>query len=80
MNRNFIETNVVVVAIILYMIVYGIITIWKPAFLYKPDNSLRQFGIGYKSKTILPMWLFALLSGIICYLAAIYYMEFQRYI
>ncbi len=80
MNRNFIETNVVVVAIILYMIVYGIITIWKPAFLYKPDNSLRQFGIGYKSKTILPMWLFALLSGIICYLAVIYYMEFQRYI
>lgn len=80
MNRNFIETNVVLVAIILYVIVYGIVTIWKPSFLYKPDKTLRQFGVGYKSKTILPMWLFALLSGVICYLAVLYYMEFQQYI
>lgn len=80
MNKNFLETNVVLVAIVLYVIVYAMAVIWKPAFLYKPDNTLRQFGVGYKTKTILPMWLFAFLVAILCYLAVIYYLEFQQYI
>lgn len=80
MNRNFIQTNAVMVAIILYVIIYGVVVLAQPSFLYKTDTTLRQFGVGYRNKTILPMWLFAVILGIICYLAVIYYMEFQQYI
>ena len=80
MNRNFLQTNVVMVAIILYIVAYGLIIMVRPSFLYKSDNTLRQFGIGYKNKTILPMWLFAFIMGVVCYLAVIYYLEFQQYI
>lgn len=80
MNRNFLQTNVVAVAIILFLIFYGVIQYIKPAFLYNTDGSLRVFGVGYRNKTILPMWLFSLVLAILCYLAVLYYLEFQQYI
>ena len=80
MNRNFLQTNVVAVAIILFLIFYGVVQYMKPGFLYNTDGSLRVFGVGYRNKTILPMWLFSLVLAILCYLAVLYYLEFQQYI
>ena len=80
MNRNFLQTNVVAVAIILFLIFYGVVQYMKPAFLYNTDGSLRVFGVGYRNKTILPMWLFSLVLAILCYLAVLYYLEFQQYV
>lgn len=45
----------------------------KPSFLYNKDSSLRQFGIGYKNKTILPLWLFSIILGILIYMLVLYY-------
>ena len=80
MNRNFAQTNVPLVALILFFVIYGIVATTQPSFLYKQDKSLRQFGVGYRNKTILPMWLFSLLLGVLCYLVVIYYLEYQQYI
>lgn len=80
MNRNFLKTNVVLAAIVLYVVIYAIFVYAQPSFLYKSDNTLRQFGVGFRNKTILPMWLLSLLLGILSYLAVIYYLEFQQYI
>jgi hypothetical protein len=80
MNNNFLQTNVLVVAVILFIIFYGLIIYMQPSFLYKDDGTLRQFGVGYKNKTILPIWLLSFILGIICYLIVLYYLEFQQYI
>ena len=45
----------------------------KPSFLYNKDSSLRQFGIGYKNNTILPLWLFSIILGILIYMLVLYY-------
>ena len=74
------QSNIVTIAIVLFMTCYGILFYVKPSFLYHPNGGLRTFGVGYKNKTILPMWLLSLLLGIICYLAVLYYFEFQQYI
>ena len=52
MNRNFLKTNVVLAAIVIYIILYGTVVLTQPSFLYKPDSTLRQFGVGYRNKTI----------------------------
>ena len=80
MNRNFLKTNEVLAAIVIYIILYGTVVLAQPSFLYKPDSTLRQFGVGYRNKTILPMWLLSLILGIVSYLAVIYYMEYQQLI
>jgi hypothetical protein len=75
MNQIFVRQNVTLVAIILFIIVFAIIQYIKPDFLYNTDGSVREFGIGYKNKTILPLWLLSIILGILSYLIVLYYLS-----
>ncbi len=78
MYRNYIRQNITLFAIILFIIIYGLIQLFKPACFYNKDGSIREFGIGYKNKTILPIWLLSIILGILCYLAVMYYVVHPR--
>ena len=73
MNVNYIRENATLISIIIFLIVFGLIQMAKPAFLYNKDGSIREFGIGYRNKTILPIWLLAIVLGILSYLAVVFY-------
>lgn len=75
MNKTYIRENITLIAVILFIIIFGIIQIMKPACFYNRDGSIREFGIGYRNKTILPIWLLSLILGILCYLAVLYYVN-----
>lgn len=60
-------------AIAVFCIIYAALFYMKPAFLYTPDGELKSFGVGYSRRTILPMWLVAILLGICSYLWVHYY-------
>jgi hypothetical protein len=60
-------------SIILFLIIYYIIQYDRPLFIYNTNGTLRQFGVGYKKKTILPIWLLAILLAIISYMVIKYY-------
>ena len=72
MNRTYIRENITLISIILFVMMFGLIIMMKPAFLYNRDGSIREFGVGYKNKTILPIWLLSLILGILCYLTVFY--------
>jgi len=74
MHHQFIRNNPVVVSILLFFVVFGIFMMLKPDFLFKNDGSIREFGVGYKNKTILPIWLLAIILGILSYLFVLYYL------
>jgi hypothetical protein len=78
MYRNLIRQNVTFVSIFLFLVIFGIVQMMKPAFLYNKDGSVREFGIGYKNKTILPIWLFSILLGILCYLSILYFITYPK--
>jgi len=69
----FIKKYQTLMSIILFLIIYFIIQYDKPLFIYNSDGTLRQFGVGYKKKTILPIWLLAILLAIISYMVVKYY-------
>ena len=50
----------------------------KPAFLYNRDGSIRDFGVGYKNKTIVPLWLFSIILSIFSYLFVLYYLAYPK--
>ena len=75
MYRTLIRENITLVSIILFVIIFGTIQMMKPACFYNRDGSIREFGIGYRNKTILPIWLLSLVLGILCYLAVLYYVN-----
>ena len=67
-----IRNNLAGSAILLYVIVFMLVQYMNPSFLYNEDGSLREFGIGYSSKSVLPIWLVAIILGIISYLTVYY--------
>ena len=70
--KTLIRNNLAGTAIILYVIVFMLIQYMNPSFLYNEDGSLREFGVGYSSKTVLPIWLVAIILGILSYLTVYY--------
>lgn len=65
------------IAIFVFIILFIFIHIMKPSFLYKQDGSLREFGIGYRNKTVVPMWLVVLILSIFSYFGALWFTHFQ---
>lgn len=78
MLRTFTRNNTTLVSIIIFLVIFMIFQMLKPAFLYNKDGSLREFGIGYKNKTIVPLWLFSIILGILCYVLVLYYLVHPR--
>jgi len=74
MNHTYIRENLPLLSIILFIIVFAAIQSVKPDFLYNKDGSIREFGVGYKNKTILPIWLLSLILGITSYLLVMFYL------
>ena len=75
MLKTYIRENITLFAIILFIIIFGTIQLMKPNCFYNKNGSLRDFGVGYRNKTILPVWLLSIILGILCYLAVLYYIS-----
>jgi hypothetical protein len=56
------------------MVLYGVTIAFKPHFLYNKDGSLREFGVGFRRKTVIPAWLLAIVLGIVSYFFVLYYL------
>jgi len=68
--------NKVALAILLFIVLYGIFYMTKPAFAYNEDGSMKPFGLGYKNKTVVPSWLISILLGILCYYSVMVYFTY----
>jgi len=80
MLRTFARNNIPLMSIIIFIITFGSIQLIKPDFLYKKDGSIREFGVGYKNKTIMPVWLFSIILGILSYIVVLYYLTYPKII
>jgi uncharacterized BrkB/YihY/UPF0761 family membrane protein len=78
MNRNFIRRNITSVAIIIFVVVYALIVLSKTSLIFNKDGSLREFGVGYSTRSVLPAWLVAILIAIISYFTVLYYISMPR--
>jgi hypothetical protein len=76
MNKTYIREHATLFAIVLFLIIFGFIQVMKPSFLYNTDGSIREFGVGYKNKTIMPVWLVSIILGILCYIAVLAYVAY----
>lgn len=76
MNKTYIREHATLFAILLFLIIFGFIQVMKPSFLYNADGSIREFGVGYKNKTIMPIWLVSIILGILCYIAVLAYVAY----
>jgi len=57
-------------AIILFLVLFVGVHYTKPQFIYDADGGFRQFGVGFKHKTVLPIWIIAIAIAILSYIIA----------
>lgn len=78
MYTRYIRENIVLVAVVIFIAIFGFIQMLKPTCFYNRDGSVRSFGVGYKNKTILPIWLLSLVLGLLCYLGVLYFVNAHK--
>ncbi len=75
-NKSFVRVNVTNISILLFLVIFTLIHHFKPSLLYTKEGGFRQFGVGYKQKTVVPIWLVAIFLAILCYIAVLSYVLF----
>ena len=80
MISYFFEHYKIYSSLIIFFTLYLTFISYKPSFCFDEDNNLLQFGLNYKNKTILPMWLVTILIAIISYFSIYYYLHLQTII
>jgi hypothetical protein len=78
MNRLFIRNNITSISILIFVCSFLIVQYMQPAFLYDRNGALREFGLGKKNKTIIPIWLVSLVLAIFSYLFVLYYLTMPK--
>lgn len=73
MLQSIIRNNTTLSAVGIFIVIFIVIHIIQPPFLYNTDGTIREFGLGYKNKTILPLWLFSIILGILSYVFVLFY-------
>ena len=69
MNKMFVRKNKTILAITMFLVTFCIFHYFKPGFAYGRDGEFRPFGVGYKNKTVVPVWSVVIILAILCYLA-----------
>ncbi len=64
--------NRLVYSILLFLIIFSIIHYFKPGLIYNEKGGFRQFGLGYKQKTVIPIWIVSIILAVLCYLILFY--------
>ena len=75
-SKSFVRIHKANFAIALFLILFTIFHWIKPSFAYGPDGEFREFGVGYRNKTVLPVWTVAIVLAILSYLAVINYLAY----
>jgi hypothetical protein len=70
-----IRQHVVTISIIMYISIYMFIMYLKPSFLFNKNGCLREFGIGSRNKTIIPIWFLAIFIATLSYFSVMYYVS-----
>lgn len=78
MNRNFIIKNMNLAAVSIFLFLYIILVTIKPGLMFTNDGLIRDFGIGYKNKTVTPVWLITIIIAIVSYLLVYFYILYPR--
>lgn len=77
MLKGFIRYHKLSISILIFLILFSIVHMMKPTMLYNDDGSFRQFGVGYRHKTVIPIWGVSMVIAIFSYMSVMYYLAYM---
>ena len=70
---NYIRTHKLFISILLFFALFFTVHTYKPAMIYNVDGGFRPFGVGYKHKTVIPIWIVSIVLAIFSYLLVLHF-------
>ena len=70
---RFVRSHKLSTAISIFITLMIFIHFINPQIIFNKNGGFRQFGIGYREKTVLPIWFATILIAILSYLAVLFY-------
>ena len=70
--RKLLRVYKVQFAILFFLLIFSGYHYFKPGISYDSDGSFRPFGIGFKHKSVVPVWLVAIFIAILSYTFVLY--------
>mgnify|MGYP006272411399 CR=1 FL=1 len=71
LTKGFVYRNKLNIAIGIFLLLFVLVHMWKPSLIYEESGAFRQFGVGYSDKTVIPIWVVAILLAVLSYLAVL---------
>ena len=75
--KQIVRINKLSVSILIFLIIITLIHIAKPNFIYTEDGGFREFGLGYRNKTVIPIWIISIILAILTYTFVLYYLAYM---
>ena len=64
---EFLRENKLLATFILFLLMFCCLMIAKPSFAFDRHGCIKDFGLGYTNKTVLPIWILVIIFSIISY-------------
>jgi len=74
-TKQFVRYNKISIAILMFLVMFSIIHYLKPGLLYTKEGGFREFGVGYRNKTVIPIWVVSIVLAILCYFSVNVYLQ-----
>jgi len=75
--KIFIGRNKLNVSLLIFLVLFFMIHYLKPSIVYDDNGEFRPFGVGYRHKTVIPIWLVAIITAIFSYLFVLSYLAYM---
>ena len=72
--KGFVRYHKLNVTIFLFLLLFTLVHLLKPGLVYEKDGSFREFGVGYRHKTVIPIWVVSIVLAILSYLVVSWYL------
>jgi hypothetical protein len=72
--KGFVRYHKLNVTIFIFLVLFTLVHLLKPGLVYDKDGSFREFGVGYRHKTVIPIWVVSIVLAILSYIAVSYYL------
>jgi len=75
--KIFIGKNKLNVSLLIFLVLFFMIHYLKTSIVYDENGEFRPFGVGYRHKTVIPIWLVAIITVIFSYLFVLSYLAYM---
>ena len=75
--RKYIRDNKIIIVVLIFLLAFFSLNYAKPAVMYNENGTTKQFGVGYKRRTVLPLWLIVIFLSILSYMFIMYYLAYS---